>query len=766
MEIKLLLKIMRVISILLLPFAANAQVAVEVFETDIQVNSTEENSNSSEKNIDSTSKAIVEISEKTDDPKTIEKRQDQKSTIPKKEDSDSVDFGDDGEWEEVVISSTLTPQRVEEAPSIISSISQSEIQRMGYYSLEELLRNVVGFGINQNGHWPDTGVRGINDRTTYGDKIQIIIDNHDMGWRQFNRNYHNYSWISLDEVSRVEIIRGPGAALWGAGALSGLVRVILKPHKDINQGEFVLRNDNGLNHQAMFTRFGTNYEKLSIYGSFYYYTDDADSILSPIREFRKRSNENIFVKGDAEDGLRFNFKTSYKKLTLSWTKNKWETQAPLSTYSIFGGDDSRFIIDRDIISLNFQDMIGSTVEVSAYMSMDSQKFGEGTVYEANPTSSELGDPASGGAGRYLRRMSAEDRRYNLRLSLNYVPVLNFQALLGTDLEYLDMTRLHFPEVWASQSLEIPKFSNWHSGVFGQIQYSPWSFTALTAGLRFDYDQVYGGVINPRTGLVIRLPKGFNIKGLFGTAFKSPSFHDLYYFRRDAFYGNPNLTPEKSMTTEVQLIYKPNHQFDFKLTAFNFKMEDLIGYEKHTAGQGLNAAGEFPTSQRPSGDKDYNQKTNLGSVTSQGLEFEGKVELHPRVQVQAQGTLRVPEDEAGERLNYSAEWSAGGSIRLKADERLSLVLRGLGVGDKQVPARAFEQEGLPSWTAEADPTLKAPAYFVATTLVNYKDFLERGVDLQLKLDNITNQEWWDAGRELLYPQKQFQAMIWLRAPLKP
>ncbi|MBI3180890.1 MAG: TonB-dependent receptor plug domain-containing protein [Myxococcales bacterium] len=82
------------------------------------------------------------------------------------------------EVEEVVVAATQIPQRVDEVPSIVSVVTREEILSMGYRSVGEVLRQMVGFEINDNGHWPDTGVRGVNDATTYGDKIRMLVDGH------------------------------------------------------------------------------------------------------------------------------------------------------------------------------------------------------------------------------------------------------------------------------------------------------------------------------------------------------------------------------------------------------------------------------------------------------------------------------------------------------------------------------------------------------------------------------------------------------------
>ncbi len=661
-------------------------------------------------------------------------------------------------FSEQVLTVTKTAQTVEEAPSIITVVTREEIQVMGYRTLGEILRNVVGFGINDNGHWPDTGVRGINDRTTYGDKIQMLLDGHNMSWRQFNRNYHNPTWVPIEDIERIEIIRGPGAALWGAGALNGVVNIVTRDAAKMDGAEI----DYGVNHifasHEVSARLGRQVnEDLSYMASVAYYTDDADDLLSPIREFdllpegtANLTDEVKEVEGEEESGFTLALKGAYKAFNIMLHKSRYDTYAPLSTFSIVGGDDSRFVSDRHIARLGYGKAFSPVLDFSAEVSFDDYRFGDDTVYEDNAGVDSL---------RFVRKMAATDTRYEGRTEAAYTPSEQFQGLVGVEFEYLDLVRWYYPEVWEDDQLEEPTFTNTHVGSYAQAQYSPSSVVGLTGGFRLDYDEIYGSVATPRAGVVLNSPSGMYLKGLFGSAYKAPSFHDLYYFRKNAYYGNPELDPEKSVTGEVQIGYKRAGLFDLRLTGFYTKIDDLIGYSSHAAGEPLVGEEEFPESQRPDPDAGYSQKVNLDYVTTTGVEAEALITPSDRVALRLNGTYREPKDADDEELNYAAKWTMGGSITAKVHKQVQATLRGLGVAEKPVPARALSEPGYPNWATADDPTLEAPSYFVATLVLRARDVFRPGFNVSLKLDNITNQEWWDAGREVLYPQRKFQGVLW-------
>ncbi|MBW2733645.1 MAG: TonB-dependent receptor, partial [Deltaproteobacteria bacterium] len=287
----------------------------------------------------------------------------------------------------------------------------------------------------------------------------------------------------------------------------------------------------------------------------------------------------------------------------------------MSTFSVIGGDDSRFVTDRHIFRVSYEKMLFAGFTITAQVDYDDYRFADGTVYEDNALASTV-SPPTGGSGRFLRKMAAIDRRWEARVEGSWVPNLQLSIIGGVEFEYLDILRWHFPEVWAAENIpqSTVEFTNAHFGTFLQAQYSPIEMLKATAGIRFDYDEIYGAVATPRAGVVLNLPAGLYVKGLFGMAFKGPSFHDLYYYRAPAFYGNPELEPESSITGEGQIGWKPGRWFHGRITGFYTQIDKLIGYSKQDPGTPLvGGEGAFPLSQHPDATASFSQKRNLDKV---------------------------------------------------------------------------------------------------------------------------------------------------------
>ncbi len=121
-------------------------------------------------------------------------------------------------------------QKVADAAAAIFVITQEDIRRSGATSIPEALRLVPGLEvarIDQN-KWA-IGSRGFNGR--FDNKLLVLIDGRSVYTPLFSGVYWNVEDVMLEDVDRIEVIRGPGATLWGANAVDGVINVITKKAK-------------------------------------------------------------------------------------------------------------------------------------------------------------------------------------------------------------------------------------------------------------------------------------------------------------------------------------------------------------------------------------------------------------------------------------------------------------------------------------------------------------------------------------------------------
>jgi iron complex outermembrane receptor protein len=119
-------------------------------------------------------------------------------------------------------------QKISQSPAAVYVLTQEDIRRSGMNSVPELLRMVPGLQVaqTQGGQWA-IGARGFND--AYSNKLLVLVD----GRTVYSPIYSGVFWdeqdLLLQNIERIEVIRGPGATLWGANAVNGVINIITKP---------------------------------------------------------------------------------------------------------------------------------------------------------------------------------------------------------------------------------------------------------------------------------------------------------------------------------------------------------------------------------------------------------------------------------------------------------------------------------------------------------------------------------------------------------
>ncbi|MFY0565629.1 TonB-dependent receptor plug domain-containing protein [Archangium lansingense] len=139
-----------------------------------------------------------------------------------------------------VVSPTKEEQRGARTPAVVSVISGEEIQARGYTSLAEVLSSVPGLYDVYDLTTHNMGIRGINGGArASGNVLKLMIDGHPVDYRPTTGNFFGEELIPLQLVERVEVIRGPASALYGANAFLGVVNVITKSGEALKGAQLV-----------------------------------------------------------------------------------------------------------------------------------------------------------------------------------------------------------------------------------------------------------------------------------------------------------------------------------------------------------------------------------------------------------------------------------------------------------------------------------------------------------------------------------------------
>ena len=150
------------------------------------------------------------------------------------------------------VSKKETP--LEQSPAAITVITSEDIRRLGIRTIPEALRLVPGMDVAQiNGHEWAVSARGFNDQ--YANKLLVLVDGRAVYTPTFGGVFWNVQDIPMSDLDRIDVIRGPGATLWGANAVNGVVNIITKSAKD-TQGVLVSVTGGTVDQPSATVRYG------------------------------------------------------------------------------------------------------------------------------------------------------------------------------------------------------------------------------------------------------------------------------------------------------------------------------------------------------------------------------------------------------------------------------------------------------------------------------------------------------------------------------
>ena len=142
----------------------------------------------------------------------------------------------------MVTSASKIKQTIAEAPSIISVITRRQIETRNYRSVAEALGSVPGLYINTDYVFKDVGVRGTSGEMRGASRlVKVVINGQATSFRSETTNFIGPEMIPMSAVERIEIIRGPASALYGANAFLGVINVVTRKGADIDGASVTLR---------------------------------------------------------------------------------------------------------------------------------------------------------------------------------------------------------------------------------------------------------------------------------------------------------------------------------------------------------------------------------------------------------------------------------------------------------------------------------------------------------------------------------------------
>ena len=432
-------------------------------------------------------------------------------------------------------------QKVSDAPASITIVTGDEIKLYGYRNLADILRSVVGVSLSYDRNYTYFGMRGLSRPGDYNTRLLVLIDGHQMNDNVVQQAYlGNDFQVDVALIDRVEVIRGPAAALYGSSAFSAAINVVMKQGHRIDGFEASADVASLGTAQTRLTwgrRYAGGLEALLSASS--YRSAGASSLFFP--EFdHPDSHSGVASNLDAERTERLIATTSFKDLTVHALYSRRTKQVPTASFAtVFDDGRERTADDRGFLDVQFAREIGRSWDVISRVYWD--RFVYTGWYPTDYSDSGIPDIAVnrddylgvwwGGEFDLSRKIG----RHHLTLGTEFrVNVHQDQrnADEGTDTVYLDDRR-------RSSSAAASLQDEWTM--------SRW--LRLNVAARGERLAEGSTGFTPKIGLIVTPDHATTLKLLLSRALRSPTAYEMFYLSPSN-DGNRGLDPEHIQSSEV------------------------------------------------------------------------------------------------------------------------------------------------------------------------------------------------------------------------
>jgi len=458
-------------------------------------------------------------------------------------------------------------QKVTEAPAFVTIITSEEIQRYGYRTLADILRNVPGFYVTYDRNYSYLGVRGFGLPGQYNNSIALMIDGH-----RTNDNIYDGALIGtefpldVDLIQRVEVIRGPNSSQYVASAFLGVINIITKRGRDLPKVTVSGEVASYGSYEGRIS-YGDKYSnglELLLSGSLYD-SHGQDQLFFGAFD-NPATNNGIAVNADDDEFQQLFANVSWGDFTIQGVYGSRDKGIPTASFgTVFNVTGTRTVDERGYLDLTYKRELGHGWNLASRTYYDLFNDDGTYVYDYS---------ATGGPSQVLNRNYAHGKWWGEEVTVAK-QVFNTQRL-SVGAEFVDNIEQNQGNYDVQPFVQYFKDSRQSTvlSFYAQDEIHLRSNLILNLGIRYDRYSLFGGTTNPRAALIYNPWEKTHFKVLYGQSFRAPNLFELFY-NAPGNEANPSLRPETVKTTEVVWEqYFANH-FRTTVSAFYYPIRSLI-----------------------------------------------------------------------------------------------------------------------------------------------------------------------------------------------
>jgi iron complex outermembrane receptor protein len=458
-------------------------------------------------------------------------------------------------YDPVVVTASRRAENPLVSPAAVTIVTEEDIRLSGARSLPDLLRRVPGVDVMQMSYSDyNVAVRGFNRRIA--NKVLVLVDGRTVYQDFLGGMLWRGLMIGLDDIERIEVVRGPGSAIYGAYAYTGMVNIITKRPEDLKGSVASVAAGNGARVEASYQygerrgpvgfRISLGYDR----GDKYELEFDPDRVdFTSNAENVEKSLDMFRVDGEAEYNL----------------DGEWGR--------IYAGGGVR---------TGFNEIYG--VSAIRNQSVDSQEYNARIGYSSDLLAVRA----------FWNRIDAHSSPQFFRVGLPDLgsdvlsDLVSFEPVFRPEFELLGKHQLVLGGEYRFKRIEwnylIGTQTENHFALFLQDSWTPIEIFTVIFSARLDLHPIIGPLFSPRGALVFKLSEQQAIRLSAGTAFRQPTLAENYLNLSASspvagvavtLVGSEDLDPEQIETVDLGYRWTPDFG-DFEIVGYFNRITKLIG----------------------------------------------------------------------------------------------------------------------------------------------------------------------------------------------
>ena len=420
------------------------------------------------------------------------------------------------ELDPIIVTATKTPTKLSQVNANVNVITREEIEKNHYHDLSQALKSLPGIDMINFG---DVGYESANAIRINGtDQIVVLIDG--IRANPAHLSFSVNSYINMDQVERIEVIKGSTSVLYGSGAKGGVINIITRKPKEL---ETKLTYSTGSFDKENYNLYHTGK------------SNDTSWLINIQKD----------ILGDMKDG---------KNITIPQHLNAHTATVKLSQ-KLSEKADLTFAYDRykSAVSyrgslLNLSTLRKGERETNSWRMIYNQKFSDKAENTLSFMHSDYDYTYQGTSSRF--KTIAIQEQFTALLDDNHRVALGF-----------DLTKDKFRQIGIINNVDLTEYS-----LYAQDEWDITSKWKLTTGLRYTHHSEFGSHTGPNVNLSYKPTEKTNMYASYNTHYIAPSvvvlYSEMYLSGFPFILPNPNLKPESGKTFEFGI----SHDFDKKTNA--------------------------------------------------------------------------------------------------------------------------------------------------------------------------------------------------------